>query len=62
MTRARQLLPLAWHTRAEPAFFPQEGCLRVATAVTPDPHQAAALSVQLERETGIRLVLNPARA
>ena len=59
VTRARQLLPLAWHTRAEPAFFPQEGCLRVATAVTPDPHQAAALSVQLERETGIRLVLTP---
>ncbi len=59
VTRARQLLPLDWLSRAEPAVFLPEQYLRFSTWATPDPARVLELSVQLERETGFRLTLVP---
>jgi Cft2 family RNA processing exonuclease len=57
VTRARQLLPPAWWTRAEPAFLATERTVRFTTYASPDPAEVAGLSSQLEEETGFRLAL-----
>ena len=62
VTRARQLLPLVWRPRSEPAFHAQDRCVRFTALTPPDPEQLEHLSSQLEAETGFRLALQtPAR-
>ena len=60
-TRARQLMPCAWWTRAEPSVHLEDRSLRFLSRVTPEPQQLALLSAQLEAETGFRLVVLPPR-
>jgi hypothetical protein len=55
--RAKELIPESWGLRKEPGFFKLDGLVRARLAAPPPPAELAAVSEQLERETGYRLEL-----
>jgi len=57
ITRARQLMPLDWMTKKEPAFNEQDRYLRFQLPPEVDPQLAQPMSLQLQQETGFQLVL-----